>query len=363
MSLYDLQLTDWQKLLADQPSFRPKQIWQSIHERALRPELLTSLPKELREKLAGLPELNSAFKLLHLSADDRHLTEKAIFELNDGQVIETVLMHYADRSTVCISSQAGCAMNCAFCATGQRGFYRHLSIGEIAEQVIWAISRTRITRGSKRLSNVVFMGMGEPLANTRNVFGAIRRINEDIGIGARHITVSTVGIVPGIKLFTDLGLQVNLAVSLHAANNQKRSSIVPINNRYPIEQLTKALQEYANTTNRRISFEWAMMDGINDFENDARQLIALCIPLQAHVNLIPLNPTPGWPTKGSPFEKVVGFANILDNAGVAVSIRENRGTNIDAACGQLAGTLAESKTGERLSLTNSARMNIDALLD
>ncbi len=363
MSLYDLQLADWQKLLAEQPSFRPMQIWQSIHKHALRPELLTSLPKELREKLALMPELKSALKLRQLSSDDHHLTEKALFELDDGHVIETVLMHYPDRSTVCISSQAGCAMNCSFCATGQQGYFRHLGVGEITEQVIWAISRTRITRGSKRLSNVVFMGMGEPLANTRNVFGAIVRINQDIGIGARHITVSTVGIVPGIKLFTSLDLQVNLAVSLHAANNQKRSSIVPINNRYPIELLTKTLQEYANATNRRISFEWAMMDGVNDSATDARELIALCIPLQAHVNLIPLNPTPGWPTRGTPMEKIVSFANILAEAGVAVSVRDNRGTNIDAACGQLAGTVAERNIGERITVTKSARMNIDGLLD
>lgn len=363
MSLYDLEIADWQKLLDNQPSFRSNQIWKAIHEQAIRPETLTSLPKPLREKLASTPEFGSGLKLLHLSSDNQHLTEKALFELDDHRVIETVLMHYPNRSTVCVSSQAGCAMNCSFCATGQQGFFRHLSVGEILEQVIWAIARTRTTRGKKRLSNIVFMGMGEPLANSRNLFRALKRINENIGIGARHITISTIGIIPGIKLISNLDMQVNLAVSLHAANNQKRSSIVPINNRYPIEQLMDSLKVYTETTNRRISFEWAMIDGLNDTDDDVRELIALCIPLQAHVNLIPLNPTPGWPTKGSPMNRVTTFAGILDNAGIAVSIRENRGTNIDAACGQLAGTLAERISGEKFSADDSAKIDLGALLD
>jgi len=363
MSLYDLEIADWQKLLTDQPSFRSMQIWKAIHEHALRPEQLTSLPKSLRKTLGSAPDTASALKLVQLTSDDQRLTEKAIFQLDDQRVIETVLMHYHDRSTVCISSQAGCAMNCSFCATGQQGFFRHLRVGEIVEQVIWAVERTRITRGERRLSNIVFMGMGEPLANTRNVFRALKRINEDIGIGARHITVSTVGIVPGIRLFGGLGPQFNLAVSLHAANNQKRTSLVPINAKYPIETLMEALNEYVQITRRRISFEWAMMDGVNDSREDARELITLCVPLEAHVNLIPLNPTPGWPAKGSPTSTVEDFADDLDRAGIAVSIRDNRGTNIDAACGQLAGTASGNNVGERLSANISVKIDIDALLE
>ncbi len=363
MSLYDLEIADWQKLLSGQPPFRSRQIWKAIHEHALRPDQLTSLPKSLRAILASSAETASAFTLVRLTSDDRQLTEKALFQLNDTRVIETVLMHYHDRSTVCISSQAGCAMNCSFCATGQQGFFRHLTVGEIVEQVIWAIDRTRITRGEKRLSNIVFMGMGEPLANTRNVFRALERINTDIGIGARHITVSTVGIVPGIKLFTDLGPQFNLAVSLHAANNDKRTSLVPINAKYPIETLMETLQEYVQKTRRRISFEWAMMDGVNDTEQDAKELTSLCVPLEAHVNLIPLNPTLGWPSKGSGWSRVESFADTLAGAGIAVSIRDNRGTNIDAACGQLAGLVADKNLGERYSENISAKMEISALLD
>lgn len=363
MSLYDLEIADWQKLLTDQPPFRSRQIWKAIHEHALRPEQLTSLPKSLRVSLASSPDTASALRLVRLTSDNGQLTEKALFQLNDQRVIETVLMHYHDRSTVCISSQAGCAMNCSFCATGQQGFFRHLGVGEIVEQVVWAIERTRITRGEKKLSNIVFMGMGEPLANTRNVFRALARINTDIGIGARHITVSTVGIVPGIRLFTGLGPQFNLAVSLHAANNQKRTSLVPINAKYPIETLMETLQEYVQKTRRRISFEWAMMDGVNDTEQDAKELIPLCIQLGAHVNLIPLNPTSGSPAKGSAFPRLESFADALAGAGIAVSIRDNRGTNIDAACGQLAGMVADRNLGERYSADISAKMDIGALLD
>lgn len=363
MSLYDLEFADWQKLLSTEPNFRANQIWDAIHKQAILPEQLTALPKKLREALEADIRLSSALKLKHSSSSDGKMTEKALFELYDNQVIETVLMHYPDRSTVCVSSQAGCAMNCGFCATGQRGFYRQLSVGEIVEQVIWAIQRTRITRGSKRLSNIVFMGMGEPLANTKNLLPAIYRINREIGIGARHITVSTVGIVPGIKKIQTLPMQLNLAVSLHAANDEKRSSMIPINNRYSIDTLMEALDEYVKSTHRRVSFEWAMIDGVNDTDEDAKELVAHCVRLSAHVNLIPLNPTPGWPTKGSPMKRVRAFAQILDNAGIPVSIRDNRGTNIDAACGQLAGTIEIKGNGDRIYSQNSGKIDLSALLN
>lgn len=363
MSLYDLNITDWQELLREQPPFRAVQIWQAIHRRGIRPEELTSLPKGLRESLSNNLQLASALKLIKTRSDKERMTHKALFALGDGRVIETVLMHYSDRSTVCVSSQAGCAMNCSFCATGQQGFFRHLTVGEIVEQVIWAINSTAATRGQKRLSNIVFMGMGEPLSNTRNVFEALSRINDDIGIGARHITVSTVGIVPGIKAFTALGTQFNLAVSLHAANNEKRTSLVPINARYPIDALMQALNDYVSVSHRRVSFEWAMIDGVNDTDGDARELIELCQAIDAHVNLIPLNPTPLSPAKGSPISRVHSFANVLHEAGVAVSVRDNRGTDISAACGQLAGMFDAPNSVERFRKDGPSTIDIGALLN
>lgn len=363
MSLYDLEIAQWKQLLSAEPSYRADQIWQAIHKHAIRPEHLTSIPKQLRDSIAKTADLAPALSLVNLYTDDNELTEKALFKLDDKRVLETVLMHYSDRSTVCISSQAGCAMGCKFCATGQQGFYRHLTTGEIVEQVAWAISRTRTKRGSRRLSNVVFMGMGEPLANTKNLFKALQRINVDIGIGARHITVSTVGIIPGIQRFGKLNQQYNLAISLHAANNEKRTSLVPITRTYPLEALLEVLADYRRTTNRRISFEWAMMDGINDSDQDARELIAICVPLQAHVNLIPLNPTPKWPGSGSPMARVRSFSRILEMAGIVTSIRDNRGTKIAAACGQLAETHVTLGGDEGLFAAGSAKMDLSGLLD
>lgn len=358
MTIYDLELHDWQKLLQDQPHFRTTEIWRALHQRGIRPQELTSLPKHLRIELSETNGTDNSLSRVRTSTDSGNLTEKALFRLGDGQLIETVLMHYPDRSTVCISSQAGCAMNCGFCATGQHGFFRNLTLGEIVEQVAWALRRTLEMEGSRRLTNIVFMGMGEPLANSRKVLPAIERINDNMGIGARHITLSTVGIIPGIKLVTNFKRQINLAVSLHAANNEKRSSLIPINNRYPIEDLSDSLMEYSEKTHRRVSFEWAMIKGLNDTDQDVAELIRICIPLRAHVNLIPLNPTPGWPALGSSLEKVKRFARLVKDGGVAVSIRDNRGTDIDAACGQLAGLELSELRGERITRENSARIRI-----
>ena len=209
-------------------------------------------------------------------------------------------MIYRDRATVCVSSQAGCAMGCGFCATGQGGFDRQLSTGEIVEQVIVASRRARAA--GHRLSNVVFMGMGEPLANEKAVWGAIQRIHDALGLSARHITVSTVGVVPGIVALAGRNLPVTLAVSIHAANDSLRDQLVPLNRRYPLDAVVDGCQQYLDATGRRISFEWAMIDGVNDRPDDAVELAALARRLRpaAHVNLIPLNPTPGWPTTGSP---------------------------------------------------------------
>jgi 23S rRNA (adenine2503-C2)-methyltransferase len=245
-------------------------------------------------------------------------------------------MLYADRATVCISTQAGCAMGCGFCATGQAGFERHLTTGEIVEQVVRAAAQARGL--GRRLSNVVFMGMGEPLANYDRTWAAVERIHADLGLSARHLTLSTVGLVPGIDRLAAEALPVNLAVSLHAANDALRDDLVPINRRYPLEVLLDACARYLVAKGRRLSFEWAMIDGVNDRAADAAELAAICesLPLAPHVNLIPLNPTPGWPTTGSPTERVQAFRADLLACGVNATVRRNRGTDIEAACGQLA---------------------------
>ena len=270
-------------------------------------------------------------------------------------------MVYRDRATVCVSSQAGCAMGCGFCATGQAGFDRHLTTGEIVEQVVVAARRARAAR--RRLSNVVFMGMGEPLANEASVWAATQRIHDDLGLSARHITLSTVGIVPGIRALAARRLPVTLAVSIHAANDVLRDELVPINRRYPLDTVVEACQGYIAATGRRVSFEWAMIDGVNDRPADAAELAALAQRLRpaAHVNLIPLNPTPGLADDrltarpGAP-----SSASGSATAAIGATVRRNRGTDIDAACGQLRGEHsaavgARSRHRRRPSGVNSLR--------
>jgi 23S rRNA (adenine2503-C2)-methyltransferase len=246
-------------------------------------------------------------------------------------------MLYPDRATACVSSQAGCAMNCSFCATGQAGFVRHLSAGEILEQVAAA----RYQSQPRRLSNIVFMGMGEPLANYDQVWEAITRIHGDMGISARHITVSTVGVVPGIRRLAREKLPVNLAVSLHAANDRLRNTLVPLNKRYPLDALVEVCRQYLTAKGRRLSFEWALISGVNDRPSDAQELAAIARPLAAHVNLIPLNPTPGYRVRGTDPAGVRRFRDELLSLGVNATVRRNRGTDIDAACGQLAARAAQ----------------------
>jgi 23S rRNA (adenine2503-C2)-methyltransferase len=309
-------------------------VWDGLYRQLAEPAELTSLPKALRARLddAAPPALAPVAESTDATGD----TVKWLFELDGGARVETVLMHYPDRTTVCVSSQAGCAMGCGFCATGQAGFQRQLTTGEIVEQVVRAARRAR--DGGRRLGNVVFMGMGEPLANLDNVWPAVERLHADVGLSARHLTISTVGMVPGIRRLAASDLPVNLAVSLHAANDELRDELVPINRRYPLSVLMAACADHLRAKGRRLSFEWALIDGTNDRERDARELAELCrgLPLPAHVNLIPLNPTPGYPTRGTPREGVRRFRNQLDDLGVNATVRRNRGTDIDAACGQLA---------------------------
>ena len=334
-SLYDATREDIAGLLSGQPAFRLKQVWEGLYTQFAEPSQILTLPGAVREVLAtGFP---NSLHLTTASVSDKGDTIKFLWSLADGgHPIETVLMHYKERATVCVSTQAGCAMACGFCATGQAGFTRHLTVGEIVEQVVYAARES--AKRKQRLANVVFMGMGEPLANEEAVWGAVERIHGDIGLSARHLTISTVGIVPGIRKLATRPLPVNLAVSLHAARDVLRDELVPINKRYPINELMQACRDYLDNKNRRISFEWAMIDGINDQPRDARELAQLCGQLtpSAHVNLIPLNPTPGWPTKGTSAAGVRAFAQQLEDLGVNVTVRRNRGTDIDAACGQLA---------------------------
>ncbi len=327
---YDANRDQLAALMADQPRYRVDQVWHGLYRKGLRPAEMTDLPRDLRSRLdAGLP---SGLQLTTESRSQGSKTVKWLWRLSDGSRIETVLMRYPRRATVCVSSQAGCAMGCSFCATGQSGFDRHLTVGEIVEQVIVA----RRAAQPDHLSNVVFMGMGEPLANYDRVWDALRRIHDDIGLSARHLTISTVGIVPGIRRLAHEDLPVNLAVSLHAANDALRNRLVPLNKRYPLTVLMEACRQYQAAKGRRLSFEWALIEGVNDRPVDARELSELARPLGAHVNLIPLNPTPGYSVRGTRPEGVRAFRDSLGRMGVNATVRQNRGTDIDAACGQLA---------------------------
>jgi 23S rRNA (adenine2503-C2)-methyltransferase len=331
---YDVDRADLAQVLEGTPRYRIDQVWNGLYTRLGEPDTWTDLPKQLRADLAQ--RLPPALVPVTESVSDRGDTVKFLWELDGGSRIETVLMLYRDRATVCVSSQAGCAMACGFCATGQAGFTRHLTPGEIVEQVVRATERARAA--DRRVSNIVFMGMGEPMANEPAVWTAVERIHGDLGLSARHITISTVGIIPGIRTLATRPLPVNLAVSLHAANDALRDELVPINRRYPIDDLLAACRDYLAQRNRRISFEWAMIDGVNDRDTDARELAGLCRRLRpsGHVNLIPLNPTPGYPTTGSSLKRVHEFRDLLESHGANATVRQNRGTDIAAACGQLA---------------------------
>jgi len=320
---------------AGEPRYRADQVWTGLYQHHAGIEELSTLPRRLRDALAA--ELPAALTPVVERVSDAGDTVKSVWQVDGGALVETVLMLYPDRATVCVSSQAGCAMGCGFCATGQAGFERHLTTGEIVEQVVQAGARARSL--GRRLSNVVYMGMGEPMANYDAVWRSVERLHDPIGLSARHITVSTVGIVPGIRRLTGEALPVNLAVSLHAADDALRDELVPVNRRYPLDVLMGACADYLAAKGRRLSFEWALIDGVNDRPADAAALAERCraLPLAAHVNLIPLNPTPGWPTTGTPPERVRAFRDWLIQMGVNATVRRNRGTEIDAACGQLAG--------------------------
>lgn len=313
-----------------EPRFRADQVWKGLYEQRLLLGDITNLPASLREVLATEFPLALATTLERSDGD----TTKWLFAAHDGAQIETVLMRYPNRATVCVSSQAGCAMGCTFCATGQAGFERHLDTGEILEQIATAMQSS-----PQRVSNVVFMGMGEPLANYDATWASVERLHADFGISARNLTISTVGVVPGMRRLTAEALPVTLAVSLHAPDDTLRSTLVPLNHRYPIAEVLDAAADYAGATGRRVSFEYACIRGVNDRPDQADALGKLLRAYPgvggAHVNLIPLNPTAEFGGRASKPAELDEFAQRLAAHGVTATIRRNRGVDIDAACGQL----------------------------
>jgi len=338
---FDLDEAGLAAMLPEEPAYRVGQLRRGLLE-GREPGDLTDLPKALRGRLSDEAALRPGLGLVHETVAGDGETVKWLWELGPGGPrIETVLMHYPGRTTVCVSSQAGCAMGCSFCATGQLGFERNLSSGEIVEQVVRA--RSAASAAGRRLGNVVFMGMGEPLANTERVWAAVHVLHDDLGISARHLTISTVGVVPGIVRLATADLPVNLAVSLHAATDQLRNELVPLGRRYPLDVLVEACARYVEASGRRLSFEWALISGTNDTAEQAAALARIALDLRAHVNLIPLNPTPGYAAIGSPPGAVTAFRDRLVDLGVNATVRRNRGTDIEAACGQLRASMAGSQ--------------------
>ena len=340
-SRYGATAEEIDRLLASmgEPAYRSRQLREGLLAQRRPLDELTNLPRRLRARLAEALPL--ALDLRIEQRSDRDTTVKWLWQTHDDAQVETVLMRYRDRATVCVSSQAGCAMACTFCATGQAGFERHLSSGEIVEQVVRAQHNS-----PQRVSNVVFMGMGEPLANLDAVLDACRTLQSDVGLSARHLTISTVGVVPGMRRLIEFELPVTLAVSLHAADDALREQLVPLNRRYPIATVVDAAREYAARKGRRVTFEYACIRAVNDLPHQADALAGRLAGFRggAHVNLIPLNATSGFPGEPSDRARIELFADRLRAAGIQASIRRNRGADIDAACGQLRAR-AQLRTG------------------
>ncbi len=339
ISLFNLSFDQLTALLAGwgQPAFRARQVWGWAYQR-LAPSFaaMTDLPKDLRQRLEAEVQFGTLSPVLDLHSRDNS-TNKILFRLVDNHRIESVLMRYSDRRTTCISTQAGCAMGCVFCATGQMGLDRHLSAGEIVEQVLW-FARA-LQKDGEALTNIVVMGMGEPFHNYDATLEAVDRLTDPDGFnfGARRITISTVGLAPMIERFAAEKRQVNLAVSLHAATDNLRSELLPINKKYPLNILIAACRDYVAKTGRRITFEWALIQGKNDIPEQARALARLLSrpKLNCHVNVIPLNPTHDYAGAASTRERVADFKAILEEHGIPCTVRVRRGIDINAGCGQL----------------------------
>ena len=343
---YALSRDDLAALLSDQPRYRADQVAGWLVRGVDDPARMTNLPAELRARLADL--FTPAPAVLRQSSSDGGLTRKVLLQMPGGQQVESVLMLYpagdrsAARATVCISTQAGCAMGCPFCATGQAGYRGQLSVGEIVRQVtvmqhLLASGDIDVPGAPDHVTNVVFMGMGEPLANLDATVAAIRWLHDSAGfnLSARSITVSTVGLVPGIRRLADLDLPITLAVSLHAPNDDLRDDLVPVNRQHPLHELLDAARDYRDRTGRRLTFEYVLIEGVNADVAHAEQLAGLVGGLDAHVNLIPMNATPAVPWRAPSGNAQHAFLDTLRRRGIAATIRRNRGGDIDAACGQL----------------------------
>lgn len=354
-NIYDHTYEDLNGLLKSwgEPDFRVTQLWNGLYRQLwVSPIEFSNFPKNLRQNIQAnfspaeiKGEDKPSFAKLHevrkmTSADGE--TIKTLFTLHDDRQVEAVLMRYAKRRTLCISTQAGCAVGCVFCATGQMGFKRQLTSGEIVEQVIFYARQLALE--NEQVTNIVVMGMGEPFHNYDATLSAISRLNHPDGfnLGARRFTISTVGLVPGIRRFTNEHSQINLAISLHAATDELRSQLLPINNKFPLDELFSACLEYVQITHRRLSFEWALIQGVNDSVEQA-QILAQRLRMffsggsvLCHVNVIPLNPTQKYAGQASTHQRALAFQKVLEQAGIPCTIRLRRGIEIQAGCGQLA---------------------------
>ncbi len=337
-NIYDLSLSDLTALFESwgEPAYRARQAWQGLYNQYWNEgSQFSAFPLALRARLSEDLLFGGLTPSTILRSSDGQ-TVKTLFTLPDGKAIEAVLMRYEKRRTLCISTQAGCAMGCVFCATGQMGFRRHLSSGEIIAQVMYYARQLNETGES--VTNVVLMGMGEPFHNYDNTMAAIDRLNDPSGynFGARRFTISTVGLVPAIRRFAAEKRQVNLAISLHAADDDLRASMLPVAKKYPLDELLQACWEYVEDTGRRITFEWALVNGINDTPEQAHLLVTRIKGMLCHVNAIPLNPTQGFSGQATTRERAEAFKEILERAGISCTIRLRRGIDIQAGCGQLA---------------------------
>ena len=342
MLIYDLGLPELTEILRswDEPDYRAEQIWQGLYKQFYdSPTQFSNLPKSLREKLAHEFNYEGIRPVRYLETKDG-LTRKTLFRLPDRNMIEAVLMRYDKRRTLCISSQAGCAMGCVFCATGQMGFKRNLTSGEIVAQVLYYARL--LHKQALAVTNIVVMGMGEPFHNYDQTMQAIDRLNDSEGynFGARRITISTVGLVPMIRRFADEKRQVNLAVSLHAVDDSLRSSMMPVNRKYSIDEILDVCRYYVAQTGRRVTFEWALIYEVNDTPEQAKKLATKLRKLLCHVNAIPLNPTKDYSGQATTRERAEAFKEILESAGIPCTIRMRRGIDIQAGCGQLAAPLS-----------------------
>jgi 23S rRNA (adenine2503-C2)-methyltransferase len=335
--ILDLTLAELQAQLTlwNEPRFRVEQLWRWIYVHlASNFSEMTNLPLSLRERLSRLYSL-SPLTLVDQQISADRLTHKVLFALPDGETIESVLMEYDQRRTVCVSTQVGCPIGCVFCATGQCGFTRNLTSAEIIAQALYFARKLRDR--ALWLNNIVLMGMGEPMLNYDAVWQAVERWNDHRGfdLSARKITISTAGHVPGILRLADEELPVGLAVSLHAADDELRDQLVPLNRTYPLSDLTAACRDYERRSGRRITFEYALVDGVNDAVSQAHQLARLMHGLSSHVNLIPLNPTPEGPYRAPPLHKVRAFQQALAEHRIPTTVRVRRGLDVQAGCGQL----------------------------